>query len=138
MNIDTIIEGSCRAQRQAIIDDTARFVEKHAQTLNLGPDVLAGLQQGLADVKRLVRQIVFWAERLLELSEGRKSWGTGACTGIHSLSVLARSANIFDSTPPSITSASRPPASAGRGDAGHRPPGPGYWLSMANAYPTNA
>nr|VFK41857.1 MAG: hypothetical protein BECKSD772F_GA0070984_11076 [Candidatus Kentron sp. SD]VFK47764.1 MAG: hypothetical protein BECKSD772E_GA0070983_11056 [Candidatus Kentron sp. SD] len=46
---------------QAITDDTARFVEKHAQTLNLDPDVLAGLQQGLADVQRLEP-----AERLLE------------------------------------------------------------------------
>nr|VFJ59454.1 MAG: hypothetical protein BECKDK2373C_GA0170839_107133 [Candidatus Kentron sp. DK] len=66
MNIERIIEGDRRAQRQAITDDTARFVEKHAQTLNLGPDVLAGLQQGLADVNRLVHSFVFWAERLLE------------------------------------------------------------------------
>nr|VFJ57749.1 MAG: hypothetical protein BECKDK2373B_GA0170837_106820 [Candidatus Kentron sp. DK] len=38
---------------QAITDDTARFVEKHAQILNLDPDVLAALQQRLADVNRL-------------------------------------------------------------------------------------
>nr|VFK17702.1 MAG: hypothetical protein BECKLFY1418C_GA0070996_103426 [Candidatus Kentron sp. LFY] len=42
-------------------DDTARFVEKHAQTLNLDPTVLTGLQQGLANVQHLEP-----AERLLE------------------------------------------------------------------------
>jgi len=46
---------------QAIADDTARFVKKHGKTLNLGPDVVADLEQGLADVARLAPP-----ERLLE------------------------------------------------------------------------
>ena len=93
---------------RAIAGGTARFVEKHAQTLNLDPAALAGLQQGLAGVQRLEP-----AERLLDISEEQKFWRAGACAGTHPLSALARSANLFDSTPPSTTSASRPPASAG-------------------------
>nr|VFJ69861.1 MAG: hypothetical protein BECKFW1821B_GA0114236_11734 [Candidatus Kentron sp. FW] len=33
---------------QAIADDTARLVQKHGQTLNLDPAVLADLEQGLS------------------------------------------------------------------------------------------
>nr|VFJ46112.1 MAG: hypothetical protein BECKDK2373C_GA0170839_10142 [Candidatus Kentron sp. DK] len=46
---------------QAVTDDTARLAEKHGQTLNLDSDVLADLNQGLADVHRLEP-----AERVLE------------------------------------------------------------------------
>ena len=38
---------------QAIADDAARFVQKHKETLKLDDAVLAGLEQGLAEVKRL-------------------------------------------------------------------------------------
>jgi len=65
---------------QAITDDTARFVEKHAGTLKLDPDVLAGLQQGLADVNRLEP-----AERLLEKLHTsvyhQRLQATSACMG---------------------------------------------------------
>nr|VFK80063.1 MAG: hypothetical protein BECKSD772D_GA0070982_108216 [Candidatus Kentron sp. SD] len=46
---------------QAMTDDTARLAEKHGQILNLDSDVLADLNQGLADVNRLEP-----AERVLE------------------------------------------------------------------------
>lgn len=38
---------------QAVADDAARFVQKHGQILNLDASVLADLQEGLAEVKRL-------------------------------------------------------------------------------------
>ncbi len=38
---------------QAIADDAARFVQKHKETLKLDDAVLAGLENGLADVLRL-------------------------------------------------------------------------------------
>ena len=46
---------------QAIADDAARFVQKHKETLKLDDAVLAGLEDGLAEVKRLEP-----AEHLLE------------------------------------------------------------------------
>nr|VFK25877.1 MAG: hypothetical protein BECKMB1821G_GA0114241_101641 [Candidatus Kentron sp. MB]VFK27232.1 MAG: hypothetical protein BECKMB1821I_GA0114274_100292 [Candidatus Kentron sp. MB]VFK75104.1 MAG: hypothetical protein BECKMB1821H_GA0114242_101541 [Candidatus Kentron sp. MB] len=46
---------------QAIADDTARFIRKHAQTLNLAPSVLINIEQGLAQVHHLQP-----VERLLE------------------------------------------------------------------------
>ncbi len=38
---------------QAVADDAARFVQKHKDALKLDDAVLAGLEQGLAEVKRL-------------------------------------------------------------------------------------
>jgi hypothetical protein len=38
---------------QAVADDAARFVQKHKDALKLDAAVLAGLEQGLAEVKRL-------------------------------------------------------------------------------------
>ena len=38
---------------QAIADDTSRLVEEHAATLHLSPAVLADIDDGLAEVKRL-------------------------------------------------------------------------------------
>lgn len=38
---------------QAIVDDTARLVQEHSETLRLAPAVTADLEQGLAEVKRL-------------------------------------------------------------------------------------
>jgi hypothetical protein len=38
---------------QAVADDAARFVQKHGETLRLDAAVLAGLEQGLAEVLRL-------------------------------------------------------------------------------------
>ncbi len=61
MNIERVIEGHCRAQRQAVADDTARLVKKHGKTLNLDSAVFADLEQGLANVKHLEPP-----ERLLE------------------------------------------------------------------------
>jgi hypothetical protein len=46
---------------QAVADDAARFVQKHGAALNLGPAVIADLQEGLAEVLRLEP-----AEKLLE------------------------------------------------------------------------
>ena len=46
---------------QAIADDAARFVQKHKETLKLDDAVLAGLEDELAEVKRLEP-----AEHLLE------------------------------------------------------------------------
>ncbi len=46
---------------QAVADDAARFVRKYGAVLRLGDDVLAGLEQGLADVQHLEP-----AEKLLE------------------------------------------------------------------------
>lgn len=46
---------------QAVADDAARFVRKHGAVLRLGDDVLAALEQGLADVQHLEP-----AEKLLE------------------------------------------------------------------------
>jgi hypothetical protein len=46
---------------QAVADDAARFVQKHGETLRLGGDILAGLQDGLADVLHLEP-----AEKLLD------------------------------------------------------------------------
>ncbi len=46
---------------QAIADDAARFVQKHKETLKLDDAVLAGLENGLADVLHLEP-----AEHLLE------------------------------------------------------------------------
>ena len=38
---------------QAVVDDAARFVQQHGETLHLDASVLADLQEGLADVLRL-------------------------------------------------------------------------------------
>ena len=38
---------------QAVVDDAARFVQEHGQTLNLDASVLADLTEGLAEVKRM-------------------------------------------------------------------------------------
>jgi hypothetical protein len=38
---------------QAVVDDAARFVQKHGQTLNLDASVLADLTEGLTEVKRM-------------------------------------------------------------------------------------
>jgi hypothetical protein len=38
---------------QAMVDDTAALVQEHNETLRLAPAVMADLEQGLAEVKRL-------------------------------------------------------------------------------------
>lgn len=38
---------------QAMVDDTAALVQEHNETLRLSPEVMANLEQGLAEVKRL-------------------------------------------------------------------------------------
>jgi hypothetical protein len=38
---------------QAVVDDAARFIQKHGQTLNLDASVLADLTEGLTEVKRM-------------------------------------------------------------------------------------
>ena len=38
---------------QGMVDDTAELVQEHNETLRLAPEVMADLEQGLAEVKRL-------------------------------------------------------------------------------------
>ena len=63
---------------QAITDDTSRLAEEHAETLHLAPAVLADLEEGLAEVKRL-EPIELLLERLHQSVYHQRLQATSRC-----------------------------------------------------------
>ena len=63
---------------QAMVDDTAALVQEHNETLRLTPEVIADLQQGLAEVKHL-EPIEHLLERLLQSVYHQRLQATSRC-----------------------------------------------------------
>lgn len=71
---------------QAMVDDTSRLVQEHAETLRLAPAVMADLEQGIAEVKRLepIEQLL---ERLHQSVYHQRLQATSRCMeGLYSAS----------------------------------------------------
>lgn len=71
---------------QAMVDDTSRLVQEHAETLRLAPAVTADLEQGIAEVKRLepIEQLL---ERLHQSVYHQRLQATSRCMeGLYSAS----------------------------------------------------
>ena len=63
---------------QAIADDTSRLAQEHAGTLHLSPAVLADIEEGLAEVKRL-EPIELLLERLHQSVYHQRLQATSRC-----------------------------------------------------------
>jgi hypothetical protein len=63
---------------QAIVDDTSRLVQAYAETLRLAPAVLADLDEGLTEVKRL-EPIELLLERLYQSVYHQRLQATSRC-----------------------------------------------------------
>ena len=71
---------------QAMVDDTSRLVQEHAETLRLAPAVMADLEQGIAEVKHLepIEQLL---ERLHQSVYHQRLQATSRCMdGLYSAS----------------------------------------------------
>uniref|UniRef100_UPI004056EE6B hypothetical protein n=1 Tax=Candidatus Electrothrix sp. TaxID=2170559 RepID=UPI004056EE6B len=63
---------------QGMVDDTAELVQEHNDTLRLSPEVMADLEQGLAEVKHL-EPIEHLLERLLQSVYHQRLQATSRC-----------------------------------------------------------
>ena len=63
---------------QAMVNDTASLIQRHAETLNLAPAVLADIQEGLNDVNRL-EPIEHILERLHQSVYHQRLQATSRC-----------------------------------------------------------
>lgn len=89
---------------QAIADDTSRLVEEHAATLHLSPAVLADIDDGLAEVKRL-EPIELLLERLHQSVYHQRLQATSRC--MEGLYGASRRIREFENAYPEIKDAAQ-------------------------------
>lgn len=89
---------------QAIADDTSRLAQDHAATLHLSPAVLADIEDGLAEVKRL-EPVELLLERLHQSVYHQRLQATSRC--MDGLYGAARRIREFENACPDIKDAAQ-------------------------------